>query len=65
MTLSVALHDATEAYANKFISQDRDHFCVTFTAEGQSIYLYFSGADVWKAQALADAFNSPGPTVPA
>jgi hypothetical protein len=65
MTLSVALHNPTEVCAQTFISQDRDHACVTFTANGQSIQLYFSGDDLWKAKALADSFNSYAAPVPA
>jgi hypothetical protein len=65
MTLSVALHNPTEVYARTFISQDQDHSCVTFTANGQSIQVYFSDGDVWKAKALAESFNSHAAPVPA
>ena len=63
MTLNVSLHSPTEAHAREFTSGETVHASVTFTADGQSIRLFFSGTDLWKAQALADAFNAP--TVPA
>ena len=64
MTLSVSLHDATRARSSIFVSGDKDHSSVEFTADGHSIRLFFKGADVWKAQALADAFNAPAPVQP-
>ena len=59
MTLSVSLYSPTEAYAREFTSGETVHASVTFTFDGQSIRLFFTGADLWRAQALADAFNAP------
>ena len=59
MTLNVSLHNPTEARAREFTSGGLLHASVMFIADGQDIQVFFSGADLWKAQALADAFNAP------
>ena len=57
MTLSVALHGPTHAHASIFTSAGVDCSCVTFKTNTGAIELYFSGADVGIAKALAYAFE--------
>jgi hypothetical protein len=61
VTIHVSLHGATRTRASAFLSDGKDHSSVYFMANGQTIQLFFTGAEVWKAQALADAFNAPAP----
>ena len=65
MTLKVEMNSLTSVCAGTFLSAGEYHSLIMFYSGEGEIMLRFSGADVWKAQALADAFNSPAPKVPA
>jgi len=65
MTLTVTMHSPITATVHTFDSGNVEHATVTFALNDSEVSLFFSREDVWKAQALVDAFNSRhSPTPP-